>query len=130
MSGPIISNPPKSPLTWFREGMAHGGIATSPTNTGGRPFPPRLAYGTDFRPIDAAPLARTGIVYSMTRIEARSGAFTLALIDLDGGGRLLARLRTDAEPGSPIGKRAELVMERREGEPFLTFEPISAEEAV
>lgn len=129
MSGPRIANPLKSPLTWFREGMAQGGIVTSPAGSGSHLFPPRLAAGTDFGPIDAASLARTGVVYSATRIEARAGAFTLALIDLDGGGRLLARLRTDADPGLLIGKRVELVTERHEGEPFLTFGPMSAERA-
>lgn len=128
MSGPIISNPPKSPLTWFREGMALGGIATSPAGSGDRLYPPRLAVGSDFGPIDAATLARAGVVYSVTRIEARTGVFTLALVDLDGGGRLLARLRTDVEHGSSIGQRVELVAERREGEPFLTFQPEAAGE--
>lgn len=129
MSGPRIANPPKSPLTLFREGMAQGGIATSPAGTGERLFPPRLAVGTNFGLIDAATLTRAGVVYSATRVEARAGAFTLALVDLDGGGRLLARLRTDSEPASLIGKRVELVTERREGEPFLTFRPEATGEA-
>lgn len=127
MPDPEIEAPELSPLAWFQQGMARGGIAMHPDN-GVRPFPPRLKAGAAFAPIEAARLVRTGTLYSATRVAAKDHTYVLALVDLDGGGRLLARMRGEMEPAAMIGRRVELADDRTDAEPFLTFRLISGEQ--
>lgn len=111
-----IETPAQSPLTVFTNALEAGAVPVNPAAGPHRAFPPRLPL-----PEGPLPTATTGRVYSATRIEARAGAYWLALIDLDGGGRLLARLRGTDIPETVIGHPVRLVNERLEGEPRLTF---------
>lgn len=110
----------KSPLTLFRETLAQGGLPTTATGPRARAFPPRLAADGGLGSIGLP--VRSGTVFGATRIETRTGVHVLALIDLDGGGRLLARLRTDDGATPPIGRAVTLEAEPTVDEPPLTFE--------
>lgn len=120
MPDTMIETPDLSPLAWFQQGMARGGIAMHPDN-GIRPFPPRLKAGAAFGAIEAARLVRTGTLYSATRVSTKDHTYILGLVDLDGGGRLLARMRGEVEPAAMLGQCVELVDDRAADEPFLTF---------
>jgi len=122
MTGSILIKPQKSPFTLFQEGQTEGVIALRPEAAGRLAFPPRLSAASELPTLEAARKVTSGLVYSATRIEARAGAYTLALINLTGGGRLLARIRSE-ESASLIGKAVTLAAERSETEPFLTFVP-------
>ena len=122
MPDSCLINPKKSPFTLFQEGQTEGVIALRPEAAGHFAFPPRLSAERELPTLEAARKVRSGVVYSATRIEARAGAYTLALVDLTGGGRLLARIRSE-EAASLIGKTVTLAAERSETEPFLTFVP-------
>lgn len=114
-------NPALSPLAQFESGLTDGGITISPQAPPARRFPPRLSAGAP--PVTA--LATTGTVYSATHVVTKAGAHTLALIDLEGGGRLLARLRGEDDAGAAIGARVALVKDHRDDEPLLTFSRIA-----
>lgn len=117
MSGITPLTPARSPLTQFETGLAQGGITIAPEAPPARRFPPRLGAGFDTRHT----LATTGTVHSATHVSTRAGSHMLALIDLTGGGRLLARLRGETDAGAAIGARVALATDRREDEPALTF---------
>jgi hypothetical protein len=116
-----ILQPSISPLELFQQGLRAGGVATQSFRQGESVFPPRLLAGEAPWPDVPASLAKGGVVVTATRIATRSGSYSLALIDLDGGGRLLARLRLDGEPAEAIDRRASLVAAPDDGEPALTF---------
>lgn len=119
MTDIAIETPETSPLTRFTEALARGDVAVSGAVPPARSFPPRLTLGAASAALGSA---RSGTVYSATRISTRAGTHVLALVDLDGGGRLLARIRDDGEAASLIGRAVALVATPREGEPRLTFE--------
>ena len=116
----MIEIPPSSPFVLFETAQARGGIAAP-----GGAFPPRLSANHPLPGAEDVALARRGIIFSATRVDTRAGSHVLALIDLEGGGRLLARLRSTAKAEALIGQAARLVEVRAEGEPFLTFQPES-----
>jgi uncharacterized OB-fold protein len=116
-----ILRPSISPLELFRRGLRAGGVATQSFRQGESVFPPRLLAGKAPWPDTHEGLARGGVVVTATRVATRSGSYVLALIDLDGGGRLLARLRLAGEPAEAIDRRASLVAALDDGEPAPTF---------
>lgn len=120
-----IESAAHSPLALFTEALAHGGVAITATGPRARAFPPHLALVGELDATHALGSARTGIVFSATEVSTRAGAHVLGLIDLDGGGRLLARIRSGDEAASLIGRAVALVATPNAGEPPLTFEPIS-----
>ena len=70
-----------------------------------------------------------GVVYSATTIHSRNAAaYTVVLVDLDEGFRVMATL-TGVDPdddGSAIGVRVELNAGEFEGQPALLAAPVSA----
>lgn len=116
--------PALSPLAQFEAGLTQGGITVAPEAPPARRFPPRLSAGGAARQT----LATTGTIYSATHVTTRTGSHTLALIDLDGGGRLLARLRGEVDAGAAIGARVAMVKDHRDDEPPLTFSRIAGDE--
>jgi uncharacterized OB-fold protein len=116
-----ILQPSISPLELFWQGLRAGGVATQPSNEGDTLFPPRLLAGKAPRSHPAESLVRGGVVVTATRVATRSGTYVLALIDLDGGGRLLARLRLAGEPAEAIDRRVMFVAAPDDGEPALIF---------
>ncbi len=121
-----IVRPTTSPLTQFRAGLAAGGIPVASDTRAALAFPPRLAVDGSLEPLDPARLSRSGTVVSATRITDRAGTRVLALVDLDGGGRLLARIRDDGPAEALIATPVALVEAVTGDEPALTFAPIDA----
>lgn len=120
-----IVRPTTSPLTRFRDGLAAGGIPVTAGTRAALAFPPRLAVDGSLEPIDATRLVRRGTIVSATRVTDRAGSRVLALVDLDGGGRLLARIRDDGAAEALIGVPVALVEAVTGDEPALTFAPIT-----
>ncbi len=114
--GVPVTNPPRSPLAEFREEAAQGRIATA-AGKDGRSFPPRFAAASG--QLDLGTETGQGVVYSATRVERRGDPYTLALVDLPGGGRVLGQLHAD-DPAMLIGRTVRLA---GNGQSFLTFTP-------
>lgn len=112
-AGIPVRNPARSPLAAFREAAGTGRIAVG---GGARPFPPR--YADPSGELDLG-TATGGVVYSATRVARRGDPYTLALVDLPGGGRVLGLLLAD-EPAALVGRPVRLV---QDGQPFPTFAP-------
>ena len=122
-----IAVPDEAPHALFLRLAARGEIALDERPTGGHGSPPRRRLPDGASP--PPPAATTGRVVSITRVFGRATDHLLALIDLDPGGRLLARL-TAAEPDEAlIGRAVRLKSadERVETDPFLTFVTCEAE---
>jgi uncharacterized OB-fold protein len=124
----LVRVPVRSPRAVFEFAAKHGAIARRPSHSdAGWLFPPRSAGSSGALDEEPGGWTKTGQIVSATEVFAKTGNFILALVDLDGGGRLLCRLR--ALPGSTglIGQPVRLVQDRVAGEPFLTFELIRQE---
>jgi uncharacterized OB-fold protein len=116
-----VCDPSTSPHALFLEGVRLGGIVTQEVAAGARQFPPRLAARRKLPAIDTVPLVRSGTVFSATQVHTKGEPYILALVDLDGGGRLLVRMRERDEPERMLGCRVVLANPREANEPILTF---------
>lgn len=92
-------------------------------------LPPRpLCYGCGGRNVDVEPQPKTGTVYSYTAVHAPPPAlsadapYTIAVVELDSGGRLTGRLDADYDDVE-IDDSVELrIREPTEGERSLALE--------
>ncbi len=119
-AGIPVRKPGRSPLEAFREAAAAGRIAVL-AGKDHRPFPPRFTDASG--QLDVGTEGGQSVVYSATRIERRGDAYTLALVDLPGGGRVLGQVLGQGladDPAVLIGRAVRLV---ENGTPFLTFAP-------
>lgn len=99
----------ESPASVYRAGLEAGVLRYQRCTACGRAvFFPRLVCphcGADR--LDWADSAGRGEVYSITTTRSRSGDYTIALIDLDEGFRMMCTVRDDFEDEVRIGDRVE-----------------------
>jgi uncharacterized OB-fold protein len=60
-----------------------------------------------------------GVVYSATTVHKRDGAYTVGLVDLEEGIRVLVRVDGAADDEPPIGRAVVVVAGEIDGEPAL-----------
>ena len=102
-----MSAPEPSPRARFLDAAARGVLAFQSGACGTAVFPPRMVAPVGVtEPLDWAEAAGTGRVHSVTLVHPRGEApFALALVDLDEGFRMMARIDTDAPEAVAIGAR-------------------------
>ena len=120
----------------FWQGLADGRFQLSHCRACDRlQFPPRaICPGCHSERIGWRDIAGRGTLYAHTRIHAAGGPFasmtpySVGLIDLDEGIRILTRLMPDA--GSlPLGSAIELaVVDHTDGPLFVAIDPTKAED--
>jgi len=109
-----VSDETLSPRAYFERCCAAGDLAFQRDATTGKAvFPPRVVA-----PISGATLAwevsaGTGAVHATTTVHSRNGdPYNIALIDLDEGFRMMARVDGIAPQDVRIGLRVHLCMQR------------------
>lgn len=120
-----MTAPPEK--TW-RDALAEGRfLLQRATSSGTVYFPPRLAEPgtgeTDLEWIEAPGL---GTVYSATVIYPKPPAapYNVAIIDMDGGGRLMSRVDDIDTESVTIGLRVAPRIIEEDGAPLLVFHPV------
>ena len=97
----------------FQAAAEAGSLAVA-IRHGRQSFPPRF---TDAAGQLETATAAEGIVYSATRVERRADPYTLALVDLAGGGRVLTLVLAE----DAVGLVGCTVRRVQAAQPFLTF---------
>lgn len=103
----MSSAPAPSPRARFLDAAARGTLAFQRGGCGTVVFPPRLVAPLGVaEPLSWAEAAGTGRVHSVTLVHPRGEApFALALVDLDEGFRMMARIDTGTPEAVTIGTR-------------------------
>lgn len=87
-------------------------------------FYPRVAApGSGNRDLEWIEASGFGTVYAITVNRSRSGAYNVALIELDEGPRMMSRV-TDVE-SAPIGTRVKARIDEIDGQKAVVFDVIS-----
>ena len=121
----------RSPRAIFLDHLRSGRLAYQVSAADGAVvFPPRLiAPGTGATDLEWRFSAGAGAVYAITINSMRGeGPYNVALVDLDEGFRMLARIEEIASEAVTIGLRVELRVRPGEGEepPVAVFVPAEA----
>lgn len=124
MTASRIRNASQSPRAAFLQLAEAGQLGFQRGGTGeDAVFPPRLGPREE-QPLPELLKAETkGTVFSYTEIERKGERTVLALIDLDEGCRLLARVDVPPCVSVRIGARVALKARASADMPFLTFAP-------
>jgi len=120
-----VSDETLSPRAYFERSCAAGNLVFQRDAATGRAvFPPRVVA-----PVSGATLAwevsaGSGTVHATTTVHSRSGdAYNIALIDLDEGFRMMARVDEIAPHDVRIGLRVRLRMQGDGDDVFPAFVP-------
>jgi uncharacterized OB-fold protein len=120
------SEEPLSPRAYFERSCAAGELVFQrDLDTGRAVFPPRLvAPGSGSDRLAWEVSKGLGAVYATTTVHSRDGGpYNLALIDLDEGFRMMARVEELAPEQVGIGLRVRLRMARSDEAVFPVFVP-------
>ncbi|AEC21218.1 hypothetical protein PT7_2678 [Pusillimonas sp. T7-7] len=113
------------PDTQFQEFLATGRFMMQRSHSSGRfVFPPRIAEpGTGARDLEWVEPSGRGTLYSITFIVKRDPAdnYNVALIDLQEGPRVLARLQGVTQETAKIGMAVHAKVEVNDGTGLLVF---------
>jgi hypothetical protein len=91
-------------------------------STGRSVFHPRLLIpGTGERDLEWVAASGGGTVYAITVNRTREGAYNVALIDLDEGPRMMARV--EGVETVPIGTKVRARIIEEDGAPLVVFDP-------
>lgn len=114
----------------FQKFLAQGRFMIQRSRSSGRcNFPPRVAApGTGVADLEWIEASGIGTLYSLTVVAQKppSPGYSVCLVDLEEGPRVLARLEGVPPREVPIGAtvRARIVSEK--GAPLLVFEPVDS----
>ncbi|MBV8911651.1 MAG: OB-fold domain-containing protein [Acetobacteraceae bacterium] len=111
------------PEAEYRAHLEAGRFMLQRSRSSGRyVFYPRVAVpGTGQRDLEWVPAGGGGTVYAITVNRTREGAYNIALIDLDEGPRMMARV--EGVETLPIGTRVRARIVREDGAPLVVFHP-------
>ena len=120
MTGPGLEPGPEAE---YRAHLAEGRFTLQRSrSTGAYVFYPRVAVpGTGETDLEWVTASGLGTVYAITVNRTRSGAYNIALVDLDEGPRMMTRI--DGVETVPIGARVRARIIEEDGAPLVVFVP-------